>query len=131
MDWKVTYFHHHLIHGLGSFYCKRRCSGSRKSTPREHNRAFHFLDQSKLDLFKHSHGFNISTPKYVFNEDYPIDPKTFGERLRKARIDAGLLIKEFAEFIGVTVDTVINWELRKMNPWRRDIRKKVNKFIEN
>ena len=70
------------------------------------NSALHFLDQSKSNLFKSSHGFNIPIPKYVFNEDYPIDPKTFGERLRKARIDAGLRIKEFAEFIGVTDDTV-------------------------
>jgi DNA-binding XRE family transcriptional regulator len=95
------------------------------------NHASHLLDQSKLNLFKRSHGFNIPIPKHFFNEDYPPDPKTFGERLRKARIDAGLLIKEFAEFIGVTQDTVINWKLRGMRPLRRDFREKVNQFIEN
>jgi len=46
-------------------------------------------------------------------------------------MDAGLLIKEFADLIDVTEDTVINWELREMRPWRKDIRKKVNRFIKN
>jgi transcriptional regulator with XRE-family HTH domain len=31
-----------------------------------------------------------------------------GDRIRKTRIDAGLQIKELAEIIGVTDDTVIN-----------------------
>jgi DNA-binding transcriptional regulator YiaG len=31
-------------------------------------------------------------------------------------MDAGLLIKEFAELIGATEDTVINWELMMMSP---------------
>jgi DNA-binding XRE family transcriptional regulator len=44
-------------------------------------------------------------------------------------MDAGLLIKEFAAIIGVTEDTVINWEVRGMRPWRRDIRTKVSQFI--
>ena len=46
-------------------------------------------------------------------------------------MDAGLLIKEFAALIGVTDDTVINWEVRGMKPWRRDIRNKVNQFVDN
>ena len=55
-------------------------------------------------------------PKSVFRRDYPENPKTFGEHLRKARIDAGLLIKDLAKKLGVTEDTVINWELRGMMP---------------
>ncbi len=35
-------------------------------------------------------------------------PKTFGEKLRKARMDAGLMIKELAALVGVTEDMVIN-----------------------
>jgi transcriptional regulator with XRE-family HTH domain len=58
-----------------------------------------------------------------------IDPKTFGERLRKARTDAGLKIKGLAILIGVTENTVINWELRGMRSWRKDVRKKVSLFI--
>jgi DNA-binding transcriptional regulator YiaG len=46
-------------------------------------------------------------------------------------MDAGLKIKELAELIGVTQDTVINWELRGMKPWRKEVRNKVNQLIEN
>ena len=95
------------------------------------NPAAQNLNHSEFSLLNRSYGFNIPIPKYIFNADYPIDPKTFGEKLRKARMDAGLLIKEFAALIGVTDDTVINWEVRGMKPWRRDIRKKVNQFIDN
>jgi len=72
---------------------------------------------------------SLPIPKYIFNEDYPIDPKTFGERLRKARMDAGMKIKELAELIGVTEDTVINWELRGMRPWRKDVKERVYSFL--
>jgi transcriptional regulator with XRE-family HTH domain len=44
----------------------------------------------------------------MFIKHYPENPVSFGERLRKARMDAGLQIKELAEMIGVTEDTVIN-----------------------
>ena len=44
-------------------------------------------------------------------------------------MDAGLLIKEFAELIGVTEDTVINWEVRGMRPWCKKVREKVELFI--
>jgi len=36
-------------------------------------------------------------------------------------MDAGLQIKEFAEIIGVTQDTVINRELWGMRPLRKDV----------
>jgi DNA-binding transcriptional regulator YiaG len=46
-------------------------------------------------------------------------------------MDADLLIKEFAALIGVTEDTVINWEVRGMKPWRKTVREKVELFIKN
>jgi DNA-binding XRE family transcriptional regulator len=95
------------------------------------NRALQNLNYPKSNLANRSYGLKIPSPKYFFNKAYPIDPKTFGDRIRRARMDAGLLIKEFAALIGVTEDTVINWELRGMKPWRRDIRNKVNQFIDN
>jgi hypothetical protein len=33
--------------------------------------------------------FSCLFPKSIFIKDYPSNPKHFGERLRKARIDAG------------------------------------------
>jgi len=89
------------------------------------------LNYTKSNLLNRSYGLNIPIPRCIFNEDYPINPKSFGEKLRKARMDAGLKIKELANLVGVSENTVINWELREMRPWRKDIRKKVNQFIEN
>jgi len=54
--------------------------------------------------------------KTVFRKDYPENPKTFGEHLRKVRIDAVLLIKDLAKKLGVTEDSVINWEIRGRMP---------------
>jgi ribosome-binding protein aMBF1 (putative translation factor) len=71
----------------------------------------------------------VPVPKHIFNDDYPALPKGFGERLRKARMDAGLQIKEFAEKLGVTEDTVINWEVRGMRPLRRKTKRAVTNFI--
>ena len=95
--------------------------------------ASHSLNHPKSSFLNQNRNYslNIPIPKEIFNDDYPVNPKTFGEKLRKARMDAGLQIKELAEIIGVTPDTVINWELRGIRPWRRDIRNKVNQFIEN
>ena len=44
-----------------------------------------------------------------------------GERIRKARMDKGLLIRELAALVGVTSDTVINWELRGVKPMGRSL----------
>lgn len=51
-----------------------------------------------------------------FNPAYPKNPQTLGEQIRKARMDKGLMIKELASQLGVTEDTVINWEVRGRNP---------------
>jgi len=53
-----------------------------------------------------------------FDPNYPKNPKTFGERLRKFRKDRGLSMRELAEELGVTEDTVINWEVRGVRPRR-------------
>ena len=63
-----------------------------------------------------------------FNPAYPKEPKSLGEKIRKARMDRGLLIRELAEQIGVTEDTVINWEVRGRKPVGNNIRK-VRDFL--
>ena len=74
--------------------------------------------------------YSCLIPTELFNKDYPANPKTFGEKLRKARIDAGLNTRELAERVGVTPDTVINWELRGMEPKSKNAREKVKQFIQ-
>ena len=64
-----------------------------------------------------------------FDPDYPKEPKTLGERIRKARMDKGLMIKGLAEQLGVTDDTVINWEIRGMKPQGKSMGR-VMGFIE-
>jgi len=44
-------------------------------------------------------------------------------------MDAGLQIKELAEMLGVTIETVINWELRGTNPRGREIRERIRKLL--
>ena len=63
-----------------------------------------------------------------FNPKYPKNPKTLGERIRKARMDKGLLIRELASQIGVTEDTVINWEIRGIKS-RDKVYKRLRKIL--
>ncbi len=57
-----------------------------------------------------------------FNSRYPKEPKSLGEKIRKVRMDKGLMIKELASQIGVTEDTVINWEVRDIKPRLSNLR---------
>ncbi len=84
--------------------------------------AGHYYHQDKA-----IYSLEKSIPIRVFTPECPENPQTFGEHLRKERIDAGLQIKELAAEIGVTQDSVINWELRGMTPrgWRMDALKRV------
>ena len=56
-----------------------------------------------------------------FNPKYPKDPKTLGERIRKARMDRHMMVKELAQQIGVVPETIINWEKRNLKPTRRHL----------
>jgi DNA-binding XRE family transcriptional regulator len=73
--------------------------------------------------------FPIIVPRQVFDKTYPVNPQNLGQKLKKARMDSGMQIKELAGILGVTPDTVINWELRWMKPNAQIIRAKVNDFI--
>ena len=48
--------------------------------------------------------------------EYPENPRTLGESIRKARIDQGLMIRELAGLVGADEMTIINWELRDRRP---------------
>lgn len=63
-----------------------------------------------------------------FNPKYPKNPKTLGEKIRKARMDKRLEIKELAAIIGVAPDTVINWEIRGVKP-RKKVYKRLRKNL--
>ncbi len=61
----------------------------------------------KFDFHNNSYTLLILISQQVFNNDYPVNPKTFGERLQKARMNAGLQIKKLAAIVGVTENTEI------------------------
>jgi len=45
-------------------------------------------------------------------------------------MDRGMKIKELAEIIGVTPDSIINWEIRGVKPRGRKL-EKVKTFLEH
>lgn len=60
--------------------------------------------------------FEFEVNLLELNPAYPKDPKTLGERIRKARMDRGLTIKQTASLIGVNISMIVNWELKNVQP---------------
>ena len=87
--------------------------------------AEHFLEKSRLTC-----AISEFVNLYLLaNPTYPRNPKTFGQELRKKRMDLGLQVKELARFLGVADDTIINWELRNVKPYGKNLGM-VEKFLE-
>jgi len=59
--------------------------------------------------------------------DYPENPQNQSEMLRKIRLDKNLQIKDIAKAIGVTDDSIINWERRGIRP-RKDLLERLMGF---
>jgi len=49
--------------------------------------------------------------------------KTLGDHLRKKRLELGLLQKDVAKILGVSQDTIYNWENNRTSPSLRSIPK--------
>ena len=47
-------------------------------------RAIAFIE-NLLSSLERTYAFSIPIPKYIFYDDYPVNPKTFGKRLQKAQ----------------------------------------------
>ena len=56
------------------------------------------------------------TLKALRKKDYSEEPKTLGEHLKKRRKELGLLQREAGERMGVSKETVANWEKDKTKP---------------
>jgi len=56
------------------------------------------------------------TLKALRAEHYSENPQTLSEHLKKRRKELGLLQREAAELLGVSTDTVVNWENDKTKP---------------
>lgn len=49
-------------------------------------------------------------------EGYVAEPVTLGERLRNRRCELGLLQREVGQWVGVSADTIRNWETGRTKP---------------
>lgn len=56
------------------------------------------------------------TLKALRKKDYSEEPKTLGEHLKKRRKELGLLQREAGERMGVSAETVANWEKDRTEP---------------
>jgi DNA-binding XRE family transcriptional regulator len=61
-------------------------------------------------------GWAPLTVKAQKRKDYSEAPQTLGEHLKKRRKELGLLQREAAERMGVSAETVANWESGKTEP---------------
>lgn len=60
----------------------------------------------------------LRSPKPL-GRGYPTDPKTIGERLKRRRLELGLLQQEVAKALRVRVETARNWEGVRTGPQGR------------
>ena len=90
-------------------------SGSRRDSPERQN------TNNVTPCLIYTFEFEVNLLE--LNPTYPKDPKTFGDYIRRARMDKGLLIRELATLVGVSPDTIINWELRHVKPTGKGLEK--------
>jgi len=75
----------------------------------------------------HKISLAIHRPKFL-PIGYPKRPITLGERIKKKRMDMGLFQRDVARIIGVSTDTVTNWEKGRTKPCRGNLRK-IQEFL--
>ena len=60
---------------------------------------------------------------------YPKELKTYGDHLRKKRLDLNMSQPEVARIFKVQTDTITNWELNRNRPSKKQI-KKIFDFLK-
>jgi DNA-binding XRE family transcriptional regulator len=95
---------------------------------RTDSHAGHFLEKSKLagGIFVPGPSPTLLYSKPLnwlnFDPNYPKNPKTLGEYIRKWRMEKGLFQKDLANMIGVDETTIVNWEKGKTKPLKDKLR---------
>ncbi len=78
------------------------------------------------------------TPAYAFSKpldwlgfdpSYPKNPLTFGDYIRKWRMQQGISQVSLAEKLGVNEMTIVNWEIKGMLPARRHL-ERITREVE-
>ena len=65
---------------------------------------------------------------FVYPNGYPVNPHTIGEHLRKKRIDNRLMQSEVADIIGVSAESIWNWEIGRTKQSKKNL-EIINKFV--
>ena len=65
---------------------------------------------------------------FTYPDGYPVSPKTIGEHLRKKRMDNRLMQSEVANIIGVSEESIWNWEKGRTEPSKKNL-KIINAFV--
>ena len=65
---------------------------------------------------------------FTYPDGYPVNPKTIGEYIRKKRMDNRLLQSEVANIIGVSEESIWNWENSRTKPSKKNL-KLINEFV--
>lgn len=87
-----------------------------------------YIESDARCLLDGFYTINCAIPKQVRIKNYPKSPTTLGEKIRKHRIDQGLLVKDLAQILSVTDDTITGWENRGVLPGGGNLIK-VNAFL--
>ena len=66
---------------------------------------------------------------FTYPDGYPVNPKTIGEHLRKKRMDGRLMQSEVANIIGVSEESIWNWENGRIKPRKKNLAI-INQFIK-
>ena len=70
---------------------------------------------------------SIARP-FSYPDGYPVNPKTIGEYIRKKRMDNRLMQSEVANIIGVSEESIWNWEHGRTKPSKKNL-KIINNFV--
>ncbi len=65
---------------------------------------------------------------FTYPDGYPVNPKTIGEYIRKKRIDSRLMQSDVANIIGVSEESIWNWENDRTKPSKKNL-KIINAFV--
>ena len=77
-----------------------------------------------------SHPYRPKPRHWKSNQKIPKQPQTFGERIKKHRLELGWFQRDVAAKIGISSTSISDWERGVTFPARR-MKKKIQEFLEH
>ena len=65
---------------------------------------------------------------FLYPNGYPLNPKAIGEHIRKKRMDCRLMQSDVANIIGVSEESIWNWENGRTKPSKKNL-EIINAFV--